>query len=339
MFGLVLFVTENMITSFGVAKPHKKHKYKKISKVSISDNFKDIYHYIETRYANELEVTRKKLIKSIIICLILFIIGFLLFLVLKANLKIHTKKGAVILAIPFIPLLIYYNYKYKKYNDIYIENYKDKIIKNFVKYINHNLNYHQYGGKNLLSYYLDAKFDDNKFNKFVTDDYIDGYNENGTSIQMCNIALENVNNKGEFLNMVYEGIFSATKLNSYLTDELRIQTHEYGFNNNYNRVKMDNKDFEKYFDVYCNSKILAMEILTHDIMEELLYFYNTYKIKFEIVLKNNNIYIRFNTGVMFEPNILKKSNDMKTLWIYYNVLKFVATVTIKINKLLKDVQI
>ena len=136
-----------------------------------------------------------------------------------------------------------------------------------------------------------------------------------------------------------EGIFSVTKLNSYLTNEIRIKPNEYSFNNNYNRVEMDSKDFEKFFDVYSNSKILAMEILTHDIMEELVHFYNTYKIKFEIILKNNNIYIRFNTGVMFEPNILKKSNDMKTLWIYYNVLKFVTNVTIKINKLLKDIQI
>lgn len=339
VFGLILFVTENMITSFGVAKPHKKHKYRKIKKVSISNNFKDIYYYIEKEYANELEENRKKLIKSIIICLILFIIGFLLFLVLKVNLNINTKKGAAILGIPFIPVLIYYNYKYKKYNDIYIENYKDKIIKNFVKYINHNLNYHQYGGKNLLSYYLDAKFDDIEFNNFVTDDYIDGYNENSTSIQMCNIALENVNNKGEFLNMIYEGIFSVTKLNIYLTDEIRIKPHEYSLNSKYNRVQMDSKDFEKIFDVYSNSKILAMEILTHDIMEELVYFYNSYKIKFEIVLKNNNIYIRFDTGAMFEPNILSKSNDIKTLWIYYNVLKFVTNVTIKINKLLKDIQI
>ena len=102
---------------------------------------------------------------------------------------------------------------------------------------------------------------------------------------------------------------------------------------------MDSKEFEKYFDVYSDSNILAMEILTHDIMEELVQFYNTYRIEFEIVIKNNNIYIRFNTGVMFEPNILKKSNDMNTLWIYYNVLKFITNVTIKINKLLKDLDV
>ena len=64
---------------------------------------------------------------------------------------------------------------------------------------------------------------------------------------------------------------------------------------------MDSKEFEKYFDVYSNSDIITMEILTHDIMEELVQFYDKYKIKFEIVIKNYNIYIRFDTGAVFEP--------------------------------------
>ena len=82
-----------------------------------------------------------------------------------------------------------------------------------------------------------------------------------------------------------------------------------------------------------------MEILTHDIMEELVNFYVKYKIKFEIVIKNNNIYIRFDTGSMFEPNILRKSNDINTLWVYYSILNFVTNFSFKINKLLKDVEV
>lgn len=339
VLGIVLFVSETMVTSFGVAKPHKKHRHKKIKKTAISNKFKGIYNYIETEYASELEENRKKLIKSIIICFILFVIGFLLYILLKERLDLNTSRSRRILGIPFIPAVIYYIYKYKKYNGLYVENYKNKIIKNFLEYINHNLNYHQYGGKGLLNYYLDAKFEDNEFNSFVTDDYIEGYNENSTNIEMCNFALENVNDKGEFLNMAYEGIFSVTQLNSFLTDEIRIKKNRYTLKNNYNKIEMDSKDFEKYFDVYCNSNILAMEILTHDIMEELVQFYDTYRIEFEIIIKNNHIYIRFNTGVMFEPNILKKSNDMNTLWVYYNVLKFVTNVTVKINKLLKDLEV
>ena len=328
-----------MIVSFNVAKPHKKYKHSKIKKTKISYQFKELYDYIETEYASELEKNRKNLLKSIAICIILFIISFILYIFLDRLLDFNTKNGQKILGIVFIPAVMYFIYKYKKYNKIYVENYKDKIIKNFVIYINNNLNYHQYGGKHLFNYYLNAKFDDKNFNSFVTDDYIEGFNENNTKIEMCNIALENVNDKGEFLNLSYEGIFSITKLNIYLPEEIRIKKNSYSLKNNYNKVEMDSKEFEKYFDVYSNSNILAMEILTHDIMEELVQFYTTYKIKFELVIKNDNIYIRFDTGVMFEPNILKKSSDMNILWVYYNILVFVTNLTIKINKLLKNLDI
>lgn len=328
-----------MIVSFNVAKPHKKYKHSKIKKTKISYQFKELYDYIELEYASELEENRRKLLKSIVICIILFVIAFILYIFLDKLLDFNTKNGQKILGIVFIPAVMYFIYKYKKYNEVYVENYKDKIIKNFVTYINNNLNYHQYGEKHLFNYYLDAKFDDKNFNSFVTDDYIEGFNENNTKIEMCNIALENVNNKGEFLNLSYEGIFSITKLNIYLSEELRIKKNSYSLKNNYNKVDMDSKEFEKYFDVYSNSNILTMEILTHDIMEELVQFYTTYKIKFELVIKNDNIYIRFDTGVMFEPNILKKSNDMNILWVYYNILVFVTNLTIKINKLLNNLDI
>ena len=335
VFAVILYVVETQVKSFGIAKTHKNKKHKKIRKTAISYEFKEIYNYIEEQYARELEENRKKLIKSIIICMILFVIGITLCIVIHFN----TQKGYSILGIVFLQVVLYHVYKYKKYNDIYVKNFKDKIIKNFVKCINYNLEYHQNGGKNLYYDYLDAKFEDKQFNRFSTDDYIEGFYENGTNIRMSNIALENYNKNGEFLNMVYEGIFSVTKLKNYVTDEIRIKKNKYILKNNYNRVEMDSSEFEKYFDVYSNSNILAMEILTHDVMEELVQFYNTYKINCEIVIKNNNIYIRFDTGVIFEPNILKKSEDLNTLWVYYSVLKFAINLTIKVNKLLKDLDV
>lgn len=333
--GIVIYVVETMVTSFGVEKPHKKHRYSKIKKSKISYEFKELYNHIENEYASELEENRKKLLKSIIICFILFIMAFVLFIMLD----VKTKFGRKIIAIPFVPAVMYYTFKYKNINKIYTENFKEKIIKNFVKYINNSLTYHQYGGKSLIKHYLDAQFEDKEFNKINTDDYIEGYNNNNTNIQMCNISLENVNSNGEFLNLIYEGIFSVSQLNINVSNEIRIKKKSYIIKNNHNKVEMDSKEFEKYFDVYSDSNILAMQILTHDIMEEITQFYSNYKIAFEIIIKNKIINIRFDTGVMFEPNILKKSNDINMLWVYYNILEFVINFTFKINKLLKDLEV
>lgn len=339
IIGVVFYVVDTMVKSFGIAKPHKKHRYSKIRKTPVDHKFKEIYEYIEKEYANNLEKNRKKLIKSIIICLILFIIAFVLLLYLKIVFDTNPNTKETILGLLFIPLVIYYLYKYKKYNNEYVENYKDKIIKNFVEHINHNLNYNKIGRKGIIKLYQEANFKDKQFNSFSIDDYINGYNEDGTSIELCNIALENVNEKGEFLNLIYEGIFSITQLNNYISEEIRIKKNQYIIKNNCNKIEMDSKEFEKYFDVYSNSDIITMEILTHDIMEELVQFYDKYKIKFEIVIKNYNIYIRFDTGAVFEPNILRKSNNINTLWVYYNILNFVTSFTIKINKLIKNIEV
>lgn len=328
-----------MTQSLGVAKPHKRQKHTKIRKTEVNEKFRFMYNQIEEQYASDLEEKRKKLIKSGGICLILLAITILIYVFLRVVLRINIGRHNKMMMSIFIIPAFYFIYKYRRYNKIYVESFKSKIIRNFVKYIDNNLNYEQYGGEWLLDNYLDAEFEDKEFNKFVTDDYIEGYNKDDIHIEMCNFSLENVNRNDEFLNLVDEGIFSITQLNKFLPNEIRIKKNKYLMNFSEPKVQMDSKEFEKYFDVYSNFNILAMEILTHDIMEELVRFYDKYKIEFEIVIKNNNIYIRFNTGVMFEPNILKKSGDMETLWIYYNVLNFVTNVTVKINKLLKDLEV
>lgn len=336
VIGVVFYVVENFLISFGIIKPHITHRFVKVKKNHIDAKFKELYNYIENKYAKDLEIDRRTLIKSFCICFILFMIAFFIFIFLKNKLDIKGRGG--IFELLFIPTVFYYTHNYKKYNRNYVENYKEKIIKNLLEYSNSQLSYNKYGRKGLVDLYLDAQFLDNQFNNFVSDDYIEGYNEDGNKIEMCNFALENVNTKGEFLNIVNEGIFSVSQLNNIINGEVRIKKNNY-FPNNINKVEMDSNEFEKYFDVYSKSNILAMEILTHDLMEELVQFYNTYKINFELVIKNDRIYIRFDTGVMFEPNILRKSNDMNTLWVYYSVLNFVTDVTIKINKLIKDIQV
>ena len=135
------------------------------------------------------------------------------------------------------------------------------------------------------------------------------------------------------------GYLQLHGINKSINDEIRIKKNKILLKEYEYKVEMDSREFEKYFDVYAKSNIVAMEILTHDIMEELISFYQKYETNFEILIKNNNVYIRFDTGAMFEPNILKKAHDIDTLWIYYSVLQFVTNVTTKINKLLKEIEI
>ena len=102
---------------------------------------------------------------------------------------------------------------------------------------------------------------------------------------------------------------------------------------------MDSEEFEKSFDVLSENKILAMQILTADVMESLISFKNKYDIDFEIVLMNNKIYLRFFVSNMFEPQIFGNSMDKELIYTYYIILDFVVEITEKINKVINDVNL
>ena len=103
---------------------------------------------------------------------------------------------------------------------------------------------------------------------------------------------------------------------------------------------MDSSEFEKAFNVYASDKIIGMQILTADIMEDILEFKNLTKQHFDIVINNNNIYLRFHCGSMFEPHFKKKNIlDEKSLKSYYDILNFTCELTNKIINVVNDVEI
>lgn len=83
-----------------------------------------------------------------------------------------------------------------------------------------------------------------------------------------------------------------------------------------------------------------MQLLTADIMETLLDFKNNTKINYDIYINNNNIYIRFHCGEIFEVRSMKKGHyDETTLRKYYDILKFTHDLSNKIINTINETQI
>ena len=79
-----------------------------------------------------------------------------------------------------------------------------------------------------------------------------------------------------------------------------------------------------------------MQILTADIMDMLIEFQKTYNMRFDIVIKNNIIYLRFHSGTMFEAGAIKKDAfDEGTIKKYYHMLEFTYNLSDKLIKLIK----
>ena len=103
---------------------------------------------------------------------------------------------------------------------------------------------------------------------------------------------------------------------------------------------MDSSEFEKYFNVYASDKIIGMQILTADIMEDILEFKNLTKQHFDIFINNNNIYLRFHCGSMFEIRTLKSGPiDEQNLKKYYDILNFADNLSRKIIKIINETEL
>ena len=225
------------------------------------------------------------------------------------------------------------NKYYKKYRNVY----KKEIIPNLIKIINPQLIYKSLNNddySNIEINYKKAIFDATTFSRFYADDYYIEENLSNDIIRIYKLRTEYVNNK---YIPTFEGLFthflSTKDISTYIQILAKLPVTPD------NSIKMDNEEFNKRFDVFSENEIITMQLLTSDMMESLIDFYDKYYISYDIEIRNNVVYIRFFTGPMFEPKILGDSVDKQSLFTYYCILKFVLEVTQKVNKTLQELEI
>lgn len=323
---IVLLLCVSLLSNPKAKLKKRKKSFRKIHKIKVTQDFKDICKSLKQQYGRTLEMYRKRAIYIVIILVLSLVFTF-----------IACACMAEMVSIVFLCIIMYCLKAYIKNRDLYNVEFRKVIIKEFVKLINPNLNYNYDGDINSYDYYIDASFDKEDYNTFETNDYISGYINEEILIEMCNISLLQCNDK-EIVDVIDKALFSYTTCKNFIPNEIRIKKNSYNINKK-NNVKLDDNEFEKYFDVFSDSEILTMQILTHDVMEQIVDFYLLYKIPFEIILKNNKVFIKYETGISFTPGILKDSTDVDLLWAYYNIINFAINVSTRINKLLNNIQI
>ena len=108
-----------------------------------------------------------------------------------------------------------------------------------------------------------------------------------------------------------------------------------------NRLDMDSSEFERYFDVKASNQIIAMQILTADVMEELVKFEKETKMKYDIYIKNNELYLRFHGGSL-DVNIGKIKDevlDKKVLGRYFYMINFTYNLSTKLIETINNIEI
>lgn len=227
-----------------------------------------------------------------------------------------------------------------KHRRIYKKTYKEQVITKFVKLVDENLRYSLYGrvGDDMKNKYLVSDFEKKAFNRFSSEDYVDGKIDGKIYAEIAELDVDYAfqKKKRKFREDLFKGMFAVIRSEKDLSAWVKVTKNKFKFFMSRNKLETDDTLFEKIFDVYTDNRSVAHQIMQKEMREILMRFYVEYDLRFEVMFKENIIFMRFFTPSMFEPKLFGNSMDKKLLFTYFNIIKFISEVTNQIGKESKD---
>ena len=307
-------------------------------------NFNDIYQKIYNDCdRGELEEARKKQLKQtwlIAGIVIAVLVGLIIFGMIEPAILLFF---TTLFPIAFIILIIVFISKgsrsTKDNKNTYLNMYKDQVITRLVNYYDEHLTFDRKKSISKLDY-KQGEFE--YFDTYHSDDYISGDLDGKIYVQMGDVLTQTQHTDSEGHTTyvtVFQGLYCMCNLNKSTNATLKVRNDK-GFLgklvHNKLQVDMDSQEFEKNFDVYCTDKILAMRLLTSDIMDCMLNFKKENKVTFDFTVKNDIAYIRINCANMFEGALTKDALDYEILLKYYKYLDFMCSLSLMISNVINE---
>ena len=148
-------------------------------------------------------------------------------------------------------------------------------------------------------------YDRAKYNEIYDKIYSNGYVEakdlkgNEIKISELRVVDEYVYANGtRSEGVAFYGVFACVSSHKIIDADIFIKSNAIIDTNN--KIDLDSSEFEKFFDVHTKNELIAMQVLTHDIMNDLVNFKKENDVEFDIKIKENNIYIRLKTEKIWE---------------------------------------
>lgn len=300
-------------------------------------NFNEIYAEVLKNSKEELEDLRKKFLFRLLLT-----IGGAICLLIICFMFTNEFVGMIALFVAIIACIFIIKGSQNEYKSAY----KEKVVRTFIKSYDENLSYTP-EAKIPQHIYRSAGFE-TIYDRYYSDDLITG-NIDGHEMMMGEVHTqreeEHTDSDGNTTTSyvtIFHGMFGNVKINNKYNGEIKVHSDKGKLGNLFSgktRIEMDSTEFEKYFDVYANDKIQAMQVLTADIMEQMISFIKENKTKFELTIKQNELYIRFKTGKMFEANVFKSSVNFDTLKKVYDIINFTFDITRELVKVTEETEL
>lgn len=282
--------------------------------------FEDIYDFIIQELGTGFE-KKFEIKKYFFIIGILFIISIILY-----NLFSFEIAGVFFIIGVFIVF-----YLIMKIQDKKINAYKNVLVSKFISNYNDKLNY-TYKSNITEFEYRQSKLPE-KFDDFKTTDQISGKLLDDTDIKIARVVTKRTERKLIEGNVktekieTYNGIYGMVHLKKMLSVDMLITSDDFKQKYNAKRIEVDSEIFEKKFDCFADNKIVALQILTPDVIDCINKIYNTLKKPLQIRINGNMIYFRIFDDNLFVPSRVKKMLDKDRIKKLYNQIDSIYTIT------------
>lgn len=229
----------------------------------------------------------------------------------------------------------------------YSKKYKECVVSDVVNATEAGLVFSIHGGlaeQKLLQSYKKASFDSNYWNKCVSEDYIMGCVTDEIVLTMAEMYLDKVVDCGKNSRSVevFRGLFAQTYGINGFKGMLKILNNNNKMKEknvqNLTAVKMDSSEFESIFNVYAEDPILAMRVLTSDVMQKMVEFETRLGIHYELVINGRELFVRFFTKTLFEASIYNEKKEKYRLRQCYEIINLIKDISIEINKTLSEIE-
>ncbi len=197
---------------------------------------------------------------------------------------------------------------------VYVQNYKNKIVKEVLHFINPDYQYTPEGTIKREDYLKSGLYSDG--NKYEGEDFVTG-SVGKTPFQFAELYV--YSQSRDSTTVYFSGLFFISEFNKHLQEKTLVIPEKFNINfftkqekkyfDDCERLTLENPDFEEVFSVYGTSQQEARYVLTPAMMEAMLDIYNKYKFEISFSFIGNNMYcgmqIRKSVGREnhFEPNI------------------------------------
>ena len=231
---------------------------------------------------------------------------------------------------------------FRKKDSLYNEKYKEIVIEKMLKEFFDDVDYvpKKQMPENIYKSVFESYYD-----YYMSDDYMDALIDNKYKISMADIytasreEYEDINGFKEFRTMtIFSGIFAKINLGKSIKNKIEI-IQNFGINGR-TKVNMDSREFESFFDVYATDNIVAMQILTHEIMDFLVSFKKILNESYDVIIDNDCMYIRLHIGKMFESKLNSKELiDKQSTEKYYNIIDFIYVLSKELIEVIEETEI